>query len=177
MLGKYSLRLSRRGSETNVVPDGQRLEWTKTSFDFWMAKPWVPIKGTDSKIHSGQDKAGQFLTCNKGRAYCGACAGKEIRKKTVNQHMARYTHIAKVAIKEKKDRSKNTLIPALQQSMRDRESSGQTFSGPLKAIQMGTLEQLCRGNMSSHSFQEMATYMDRHTQQGLYIGNVVDLVD
>ena len=42
---------------------------------------------------------------------------------------------------------------------------------------MGTLEQLCHGNMSSHSFQEMDTYMDRHTQQGLYIGNVVDLVD
>ena len=61
--------------------------------------------------------------------------------------------------------------------MRDRESSGQTFSGPLKAFQMGTLEKLCRGNMSYHSFQEMATYMDRHTQQGLYIGNVVDLVD
>ena len=61
--------------------------------------------------------------------------------------------------------------------MRDRESSGQKFSRPLKAFQMDTLEQLCRGNMSSHSFQEMATYMDRHTQQGLYIGNVVDLVD
>ena len=84
--------------------------------------------------------------------------------------MARDTHIAKVVIKEKKERAKKTLIPALHQAMRDRESSGQTFSGPLKAFQMGTLEQLCRGDMSSHSFQEMATYMDLHTQQGLYIG-------
>ena len=60
------------GSETKVGPDGQRLEWTKTSFGFWMAKPWGPIKGTDGKMHSGKDNSGQFLTWNKGRAYCGA---------------------------------------------------------------------------------------------------------
>ena len=37
--------------------------------------------------------------------------------------MARDTHIAKVAIKEKKGRAKKTLIATLHQAMRDRERS------------------------------------------------------
>ena len=59
--------------------------------------------------------------------------------------MSRDTHIAKVAIKENKERAKKTLIPAFHQAMRDRESSGKNLAAHSKRFKWVRLSNYVMG--------------------------------